>query len=320
MRTGVRVRWIHTRYHMDILHVSGYLRLRNHEVRRTSNVEHPVCHLCQFPLFLITSLFLSFVASSHYSICSITNMKINANFDAFAAMKFDPSKYISSPSYGVNRFMLDRIGNEKARATTIVEYRPNSSFPEHEHIGGEEFLVLKGTFKDQFGAFPAGTYVRNPIGSKHSPWVDEDGCVIMVKLLQMAETGEGTTPLHIDFEKEKGAITEFGSVLEMYKNDSTGERVQMIRLNPEVAFPIDPLAEGGEELFVYDGSLRILDEEYVQWGWLRFPPGPPMDNRKTLAAGEHGACVYRKTGHLTDTAMGMERIQIDLETEDVIDD
>lgn len=115
-------------------------------------------------------------------------MKINANFKTFAALNFDASKYISSPSYGVNRFMLDRIGNEQARATTIVEYHPKSSFPEHEHIGGEEFIVLRGTFKDQYGEFPAGTYVRNPIGSKHSPWVDEDGCVIMVKLLQMAET------------------------------------------------------------------------------------------------------------------------------------
>ena len=83
-------------------------------------------------------------------------MKVNANFRLFAASSFDANKYIPSPSYGVNRFMLDRIGDEKARATTIVEYKPNSKFPEHTHIGGEEFLVLEGTFKDQFGEFPAG--------------------------------------------------------------------------------------------------------------------------------------------------------------------
>ena len=72
-------------------------------------------------------------------------MKINANFRSFAGLNFDPTKYISSPSHGVNRYMLDRVGSERARATTIVEYQPNSSFPEHEHIGGEEFLVLQGT-------------------------------------------------------------------------------------------------------------------------------------------------------------------------------
>lgn len=251
-------------------------------------------------------------------------MKINSNFKAFAATNFDASKYISSPSFGVNRFMLDRIGDEKARATTIVEYQPNSRFPEHEHIGGEEFLVLQGTFKDQFGEFPAGTYVRNPIGSKHSPWVDEDGCVIMVKLLQMADTGEGITPLHVNFEKDQGETTDYGAVLHMYRNDQTGEQVQMCRIHPHCLFPTDDLAAGGEEIFVYDGSLKTTDndeedeEEYVKWGWMRFPAGSSLEKRMNLTAGTQGACVFRKTGHLTETAMRMEKIQIDPVTEAVV--
>jgi anti-sigma factor ChrR (cupin superfamily) len=122
-------------------------------------------------------------------------MKINANFRAFAATNFDASKYIPSPAYGVNRFMLDRVGDELARATTIVEYSPNSKFPTHTHIGGEEFLVLKGTFKDQHGEFPAGTYVRNPIGTEHAPWVDDDGCTIMVKLLQVSGKRHGSNAM-----------------------------------------------------------------------------------------------------------------------------
>ncbi len=249
-------------------------------------------------------------------------MKINANFKSFAAINFDASKYISSPSFGVNRFMLDRIGDEKARATTIVEYQPNSRFPEHEHIGGEEFIVLKGTFKDQFGEFPAGTYVRNPIGSKHSPWVDDDGCVIMVKLLQMADTGEGTTPLHVNLANDEGESTDFGSVLHMYQNDQTGERVQMVRIRPGCLFSTDDLSTTGEELFVYQGSLTTTGtdsaEDYVEWGWMRFPVGPPLDQRINLAAGKYGACVFRKTGHLTEKAITMEKIQIDPVTEEVV--
>lgn len=245
-------------------------------------------------------------------------MKINANFKSFAALNFDATKYIASPSYGVNRFMLDRIGNEKARATTIVEYKPNSSFPEHEHIGGEEFLVLKGTFKDQFGEFPAGTYVRNPIGSKHSPWVDEDGCVIMVKLLQMADTGEGITPLHVNFEADQGVPTAYGSVLNMYKNEHTGENVQMCFLKPDATLTSDESASGGEELFIFDGSLKIENDEYGQWGWMRFPVGETDSKRGLLKAGSNGAKVYRKTGHLTEKSMSMEKIQIDPETETVV--
>ena len=73
-------------------------------------------------------------------------MKINANFRLFEATNFDASKYVASPAYGVNQFMLDPVGEEKAPATTIVEYSPNSNFPEHTHVGGEEFLVLKGRY------------------------------------------------------------------------------------------------------------------------------------------------------------------------------
>jgi quercetin dioxygenase-like cupin family protein len=251
-------------------------------------------------------------------------MKLNSNFSNFAAVHFDKTKYIASPSYGVNRFMLDRIGNEKARATTIVEYQPNSKFPLHEHIGGEEFLVLEGTFKDQFGEFGKGTYVRNPIGSKHEPWVDEDGCTIMVKLLQMAETGEGVEPLHIYYDNEaetnqEKEMREWGSELPMYHNAITGERVFMCWVDAEKEFPINEYCKNGEELFVVDGSLIHGDgtNEYKRWAWLRFPPATETtDQRKGFKAGSSGAQVYRKTGHLTQKAMEMEKIRIDMETEE----
>jgi hypothetical protein len=240
-------------------------------------------------------------------------MKINADFKLFAGVHFDPSKYTTSPSYGVNRFMLDRIGDEKARATTIVEYKPNSKFPEHTHIGGEEFLVLEGTFKDQGGEFGKGTYVRNPIGSIHEPWVDDDGCTIMVKLLQMAETGEGTDPLHIKYDDHDTAKqdTEYGSVLSMYANDDvTGEHVEMCWVKPNEKLTLDDKGkEGGEELFVLKGALKLGNTEYTKWGWLRFPPGS-TDDRSALTSGSDGAQVYRKTGHLTEKAMSMEKIQI----------
>jgi len=236
-------------------------------------------------------------------------MKIHADFKAFAGVNFDAAQYIASPSYGVNRFMLDRIGEEKARATTIVQYQPNSKFPEHEHIGGEEFLVLEGTFKDQFGEFKQGTYVRNPIGSKHAPWVDADGCTILVKLLQMAETGEGIVPLHVDFTKDQGATTGYGSALELYTNEVTGERVQMCWVQPDTVFPTDELCSNGEELFVYDGSLKIGGEEYPKWGWLRFPASGDA-RRSSLKSGSSGAQVYKKTGHLTEKAISMEKIQV----------
>lgn len=72
-----------------------------------------------------------------------------------------------------------------------MRYDSKASFPQHTHDEGEEFLVLNGTFSDPLtGPCPKGFYVRNPIGSSHSPWTDDDGTVILVKLRQMTDPTE----------------------------------------------------------------------------------------------------------------------------------
>lgn len=227
-------------------------------------------------------------------------MKVNADFSAPATVKFDESKYIPSPSYGVDRFMLDRIGDEKARATTIVRYRPNSKFPEHTHVGGEEFLVLEGTFHDQFGKFKAGTYVRNPIGSVHEPWVEDDGCTIFVKLLQMADTGEGTAPLHVDTVKQKPKPQENAtqSTLPLYSNAVTGEHVEMLWVNANSFVPTNDV-KNGEEILIVEGDLHYAGKEYNKRDWLRFPASDKVaPEREALKSGKQGAQLYRKRGNL----------------------
>ena len=71
-------------------------------------------------------------------------MDLNANFDERAVVHSDRQSWVASPMKGVDRRMLDRIGDEVARATTIVRYAPGSAFSAHTHTGGEEFLVLEG--------------------------------------------------------------------------------------------------------------------------------------------------------------------------------
>ena len=103
--------------------------------------------------------------------------------------------------------MLDRVGDEVARATSIVRYEPGSQFSAHTHDLGEEFFVLDGIFSDEHGDYPAGTYVRNPPGSSHTPYTVE-GCTIFVKLRQFDL--EDQTPVHIDTRNAPfvpGAVT-----------------------------------------------------------------------------------------------------------------
>ncbi|TMP76706.1 cupin, partial [Pseudoalteromonas ruthenica] len=63
-------------------------------------------------------------------------------------------------------------GAEFGHATSIVRYAPGAVFSEHSHPLGEEILVLDGIFSDEQGDYPAGSYIRNPPGSKHTPFSD----------------------------------------------------------------------------------------------------------------------------------------------------
>jgi len=110
-------------------------------------------------------------------------MRINADFSRRAAVAGGDADWVHSPESGVDRIMLDRVGDEVARATSIVRYAPGSEFPHHAHAKGEEFLVLDGVFSDETGDFPAGSYLRNPPGSGHAPF-SERGCTLFVKLHQ----------------------------------------------------------------------------------------------------------------------------------------
>jgi anti-sigma factor ChrR (cupin superfamily) len=111
-------------------------------------------------------------------------MRLNADFSERVVIRPDDYEWVDSPMPGVERMMLDRIGDEVARATSLVRYAPGSAFSSHVHTGGEEFLVLEGEFGDEHNSYPKRTYVRNPIGTSHTPRVGDDGCIIFVKLQQ----------------------------------------------------------------------------------------------------------------------------------------
>src|SRR3569832_2845582 len=85
-------------------------------------------------------------------------MEINADFSRRVVVHAARLPWVPSPMAGVERRMLDRIGDEVARATSIVRYAPHSRFSPHVHGGGEEFIVLDGVFQDEHGDFLAGCF------------------------------------------------------------------------------------------------------------------------------------------------------------------
>lgn len=62
----------------------------------------------------------------------------------------------------------------------LVKWPKGEVFQPHKHFGGEEIFVLSGTFSDEHGIYPKGTWIRNPHMSQHHPYVEEE-TIILVK-------------------------------------------------------------------------------------------------------------------------------------------
>jgi anti-sigma factor ChrR (cupin superfamily) len=62
-------------------------------------------------------------------------MRLNDDFLARASVHAARIPWVPSPMASVERRMLDRMGEEVARATSIVRYAPDSHFSAHRHAG-----------------------------------------------------------------------------------------------------------------------------------------------------------------------------------------
>lgn len=217
-------------------------------------------------------------------------MELNADFSKRVVVHADELEWIPSPMQGVDRRMLDRIGDEVARATSIVRYAPGSHFSPHTHDGGEEFIVLDGVFQDEHGDFPEGSYIRNPPTSSHTPGA-ADGCVIFVKLWQFDP--DDRTPVKIDMNK-MGSVpsAERPGVSIMPLFQDRRETVQLEYWDADSSVMLD--APNGAEFLVISGSFEDSGDQLRAHSWLRLPRGGKLDAK----AGPKGVKVWVKTRHL----------------------
>jgi len=215
-------------------------------------------------------------------------MLINADYSRNVIVTPDQYQWIPSPQQGVERMMLDRAGAEQARATSVVRYAPGSRFPRHAHPGGEEILVLSGTFSDASGDYPEGWYLRNPPGSSHAP-SSNDGATLFVKLRQMPADEPAT--VRVDTRDPAAWKRELGiEVCPLFS--SSYEQTRLLRLPAAAALP--PTSSIGSEILVLAGSITDGQAWCPQGSWLRLARGAQV----TLSAGADGATVYLKTSHL----------------------
>ncbi len=217
-------------------------------------------------------------------------MNVNAVFSEKVVLQTHDLNWVSSPTSGVSRKLLDRVGDEIAKATSIVNYAPKTAFPAHSHGGGEEILVLEGTFSDEHGDYPAGTYLRNPPNSKHAPYSNE-GCTIFVKLRQFNPADRSTVRINTQTSDWYPGLVPGLSVLPLHEFD--GVNTALVHWAPNTIF--NPhVHPGGEEILVLKGVFHDEYGSYPEGSWIR----SPRYSKHAPFTKSEGALIYVKTGHL----------------------
>jgi anti-sigma factor ChrR (cupin superfamily) len=215
-------------------------------------------------------------------------MNINADFTQKVVMNHHDLPWVPSPELGVERRMLERQGDELAKATSIVRYQAGSSFPAHTHKFGEEILVLEGVFSDELGDYPAGTYLMNPPGSSHAPH-SKAGCTLFVKLRHL-----GSDQVEREVIDTKTAPWFQGMVpgLNVMPLMRQGMGSTLVRWAPQTYF--NPHQHyGGEEIFVVDGVFEDEHGRYPAGSWIR---SPHLSSHQPFS--KEGCTIFVKTGHL----------------------
>jgi anti-sigma factor ChrR (cupin superfamily) len=217
-------------------------------------------------------------------------MDIRSDFGERIVLHTDALVWQASPEAGVMRKYLDRVGDEVARASSIVRYEPNTSFAQHAHDGGEEILVLDGCFSDENGDYSAGMYLRNPPGSQHTPF-SNDGCTLFVKLRQFERSDDQELRINTKASDWYPGLVPGLSVMPLHEHQ--GVSTALVRWAPNTVF--NPhVHPGGEEIYVLDGVFHDEFGAYPMGSWIR----SPRYSKHAPFTGAEGALIYVKVGHL----------------------
>ena len=213
--------------------------------------------------------------------------EIHADYSQTLSVDTNRMVWQKSPAAGVMRKRLEVIGKNNPRLTTIVRFEPGSHFEKHGHPGGEEFLVLSGTFSDASGDYPAGSYVRNPRGWVHAPWTD-DGCEIFVKLCQFQVNDTERVVINTNTADWQATGNQYLLQIPLHrKDDETVSLFQLTAGAQEVIFDFPKSAE----ILLLEGTFKDGTTIYRKRSWLRFPAGSSL-----ALSSERGCRFYCKSG------------------------
>jgi len=215
--------------------------------------------------------------------------RVNADHGKRVVLNLLELPWVGSPAQTVSRVLIERAGGEVARATSLVHFAPGAAFEPHMHALGEEIYVLRGVFEDEHGAYPAGTYIKNPAGSQHRPFSDT-GCSLFVKLRHLDPKDSVRVVVNTNDATWFPGLVPGLTVLPLW--GSGGSNTALVRWAPGTVFA-QHRHFGGEEILVLEGLFEDEHGTYPEGTWMR---SPHLSQHSPYS--RHGATILVKTGHL----------------------
>lgn len=214
-------------------------------------------------------------------------MTVNMDFSRQLSCDTATAAWQTGAEDGVARCILEQA-EEAGHVTFVGRFPAGFGIPPHPHPGGEEVLVLDGSFFDGDGSYPAGSYLRLPRGYTHATETPE-GCTLFVKVGQVdpAETARvAADPDVADFTPTSLGLSR----RVLYQGG--GEEAFLVRFAPGAAAPHHSHG-GGEEVFIVEGSLVDDGVRHGAGTWLRYPDGSSHQPHSP-----DGCLLFVKRGHL----------------------
>ena len=217
---------------------------------------------------------------------------INGDLSVRAVVDTTQMEWTPSPSGSVWRKRVHLVGPpESGQVTSVVRYEPHSRFPTHDHPDGEEILVLEGVFSDEHGDWPAGAFLLNPEGFRHTPF-SEPGCILFVKLRQFA--GRERHHVIIDTHQLAWEPSSLPGVAHkaLYQQLGFSDVMLLEHWDPQADRGVISYDQGAE-FFVIEGEFADEVGEYSAGCWLRLPAGSQHHPRSA-----RGCTLYIKRSGL----------------------
>jgi len=213
---------------------------------------------------------------------------LNMDFSQGACLRPDDLEWLSGSIDGASYAYLERDNGGSSHASYFLRLTAGASFSLQSNVRGVELFVLEGTFSDTAGDYPAGTYIRNPLGIIDN-FLTQEGCKLFIKLDQFSKEDIAhvvTRPQDRQWQNGIGSLKVLG--LHAHNTESSAL----------VAWPKNEVFQshnhmGGEEIVVISG--RFIDEhgEYPAGTWIRSP-----HMSKHFPRVEEETLIYVKVGHL----------------------